>query len=76
MIPTTEVIEGIAVGALLEILQKEMEKKKVEEAERNEDRDEMDDDIGASATDQDEDMVSGEGQPHEPPGFRDEHGPE
>ena len=66
MLPTTEETEGIAVGALLQVLQKEMEKKKVEEAEKDEDRDEMDDDIGASATDQDEDMVSGEGQPQAP----------
>jgi len=65
MLPTTEEME---ISAALEVLQKEMEKKKVEEAEKNEDRDEMDDDIGTSATDQDEDedMIGGEGQPQAP----------
>ena len=65
MLPTTKETEIVAA---LEVLQKEMEKKKVEEAEKDKDRDEMDDDIGTWATDQDEDedMVGGEGQPQAP----------
>jgi len=66
MLPTAK---EVTIGAVLEVLQKGMERKKAEEeqeardAEENEDRDEMGDGIGASATDQDEDMVGGEEAP-------------
>jgi len=53
-LPTTD---KEAIDAVLEVLRMEREKVKVMEAEENEDRDEMGDDISASATDQDEDMV-------------------
>ena len=62
-LPTTD---EEAIDAALEVLRMEREKEKVVEAEENKDRDEMGDDISASATDQDEDMVDEAGQPRAP----------
>jgi len=62
-LPTTD---KEAIDAALEVLRMEREKEKVVEAEENEDRDEMGNDISASATDQDEDIVDEAGQPRAP----------
>ena len=58
--PTPPTTNDNAIDAALEVLQTERERK---EAEKNEDCDEMADGIGASATDQDVEMMDAANQP-------------
>jgi hypothetical protein len=64
--PTLPTIDDENINAAPKVLRMERERVAVEEAEKDEDRDEMGDGIRTSATDQDEGTVDEAGQPQAP----------